>query len=93
MTRPQVELVDKVDEECQRARCKTDLVKVIEDRLHYVTKHPHVSLITFNNGLATLKTKSGGGIPGRVLGKDFVLRGPNPFLKSDQKVMWMISHG
>ncbi len=33
----------------------------------------HDSLITFNNGLRTLKTKSGGGF--------FILRGPNPFLK------------
>ncbi len=52
----------------------------------------HDSLITFNNGLGPLKTKSGGGVPGRgregdVLSGDFVLRGPNPFLKSDQSVM------
>ncbi len=30
-------------------------------------------------------------VGGRV--GDFVLRGPNPFLKSDQIVMWLISHG
>ncbi len=47
----------------------------------------HDSLITFNNGLGTLKTKSGRGVSrdwvgwGDVLGGDFVLRGPNPFFK------------
>ncbi len=30
---------------------------------------------------------------GDVLGGDFVLRGLNPFLKSNQIVMWLISHG
>ncbi len=30
---------------------------------------------------------------GYVLGGDFVLRGPNPFLKSYQIVMCPISHG
>ncbi len=44
----------------------------------------------FNNGLGPLKTKSGGGIQGGgrvgdVMGGDFVFRGPNPFLKSDQE--------
>ncbi len=57
------------------------------------------SLITFNNGLGTLKTKSGGGDlkggerRGDGLGGNFVLRGPNPFLKSDQFVMCLIAHG
>ncbi len=32
----------------------------------------------------------GGGV---VLGGDFVLRGPNPFLKSYQSVMCLASHG
>ncbi len=47
----------------------------------------HDSLITFNNGLGPLKTKSGGGCSregvrwGDVLGGDFVLRGPNTFIK------------
>ncbi len=49
------------------------------------------------HGLGPPKTKSGGGIPGwglgDVLGGDFVLRGPNPFLKSDQTVMCQISYG
>ncbi len=58
----------------------------------------HDSLITFNNGLGTLKTKLGGGFQGggRVggcVGRDFVLRGPNPFLKNDQIVMCPTSHG
>ncbi len=59
----------------------------------------HDNLITFNNGLGTLKTKSGGGIYGEgkgwgdVLGGDFVLSVPNPFLKSDQIVVCLISHG
>ncbi len=56
---------------------------------------PHDSLITFNTGLGALKTKSGGGFMGGgrvgdVFGGDFVLRGPNPFLKSDETVMCLI---
>ncbi len=30
---------------------------------------------------------------GDMGGGNFVLRGPKPFLKSDQIVMWLISHG
>ncbi len=33
-----------------------------------------------------------GNIPD-VLGRNFVLKGPNPFLKSDQIVMRLTSHG
>ncbi len=52
-------------------------------------------MITFNNGLGTLKTKSGGrGVGlGDVLSEDFVLRGPNASLKGDQIAMRPISHG
>ncbi len=62
---------------------------------HYVTKPCDVGHMTgfffhFNNWLGTLKTKSGGGM---CWVGDFVLSGPNPFLKSDQIVMCPTSHG
>ncbi len=59
------------------------------------------SLITLNKELGPRKKKEGGGIEGRgkgggmcyVLGGDFVLSVPNPFLKRRQSVMCMTSHG
>ncbi len=41
-------------------------IMFLRARLHYMTKPCDMdSLITFNKGLGPLKTKSGGGIPGR----------------------------
>ncbi len=56
-------------------------------------------LSNFKNGLGHLKEKrggggGGGGVGGGVVwGGEFVLRGANPFLKSDRIVMCQISHG
>ncbi len=58
-------------------------------------------VITFNNGLDCRTTqdkirqggsREGVGL-GDVLGRKFFLRRPDPFLKSDQIVMCLISHG
>ncbi len=46
------------------------------------------TLITFNNGLGPLKTKSGGEFQGVSWVRIF-----DPFLKSDHIVMHLISHG
>ncbi len=55
-------------------------------------------MITFNNGLGPLETKSGGGSRegvgwGDVMGGNFCFEGTNPFLKNDQIVTGLISHG
>ncbi len=54
----------------------------------------HSSLVTFNNWLGFLKTKSGRGVTGRGDGwaGDFVLRGHKLFLKSDRTAMRLTSH-
>ncbi len=89
----QVMMTDTMPEKC--VYC----TRTLRARLHYVTKlcdigHMTVwSLLIMNSRQNPHPTHPPTLLPPWNPPPDFVLRGPNPFLKSDQIVMCPISHG